>query len=127
MASVREDQVSRKRTSTLFAGALAPPVAWLVQLTVLWGAEESLCRTTFGGRTGFLILAVIVSTSALAVAVASGVTARRRRHTEDAATGDAAESSDPFFGMLGTASATLFGLLIIATAIPLFFLEPCTR
>jgi hypothetical protein len=109
-------------TATLYLGALLPPAGWLLHLSASFTLATQLCD----GRHHWLLHAVLVV--ALALAVTGGVLAWRNWRgtgsTFDDDRGGVIGRSN-FLAIAGLASAAFFGLVILLSEVPNWFLDPC--
>jgi hypothetical protein len=108
--------------ATLYLGVFLPPAAWFLHLVASFTLAAQLCS----GRHEWVLHAVGVA--ALLVVVAGGLLAWRnwkgtgRRLNEDRG-GTIARSN--FLAVAGLASTAFFGLVILASEVPNWFLPPC--
>jgi hypothetical protein len=108
--------------ATLYAGVLLPPTGWFLHLTASFTLATQLCD----GRHYWSLHAVLVV--ALAMAVAGGVLSWRNwRGTGSAFDDDRGGTigRSNFLAIAGLASASFFGLVILLSEVPNWFLPPC--
>ena len=111
------------RRLALLTGLLGAPLAWLLDLEVTYAPVPWACRH---GHPRHPLL-YVVAAAALGGALASGALAWREwrlagRHTSDdpPPPGRAA-----FMALTGLANSALFALVIVAAALPLFWMSAC--
>lgn len=116
------------RSFPLWAGVLAPPIAWGTHLLLGDAIFELGCGPVARGRilgVGLHAWAILQTTVLLAVTVAAGLLAlrayRRLQHRSDGAVLDRARS----MAWVGVASAAIYGLLILYGLFPPLFLDAC--
>jgi hypothetical protein len=114
------------RPAALLFGVLAGPVAWAVQLLVIYGATPYLCGS------GWTPLLHVVSAAAFLVVALGLRTAGRSwaalghpRETESAGAPAAGRSKAMAIGGMG--ASAFFLVVVVAQALPIFFLDPCRR
>jgi hypothetical protein len=110
------------RNRALLFGVLGPPLAWALLLTVLYALVASDCE----GMSRALLLGLCAAT--LAVSLAGGLVAHRMYRGLREAPGarvDPVAGRERFMALSGMLLSLLFALLIVATAIPHFFLRTC--
>ena len=111
------------RYPSAWAAALAGPIAWFVDLEVVYALAPHACAV--GSRLS-LHLATIACLGAVAL---GGAMARvnweraGRRNPSD--TDHGPEADVAFLSLLGLMTASLFGLLIVAQWIAVVALDPC--
>jgi hypothetical protein len=110
----------------LWFSILAGPVAWLLQLLISYPLAQLSCHAEFRSQHPLTLQAIALG--ALLIAGAGAMTAWQAR---ESAPGDASPSGGRaidrarFMAGLGLLSATLFALVIIATAIPTWIVHAC--
>src|SRR4051794_816891 len=114
---------SSSRYPSAWAAALAGPIAWFMDLEIIYALATHAC--TVGSRLS-LHLATI---GCLGAVVLAGATARvnwgyaGRRNPSD--TDHGPEVQIAFLSLLGLMTASLFGVVIIAQWIAVITLDPC--
>jgi hypothetical protein len=105
----------------LWAGILAGPVAWALDLTTSYAAVKPVCRTQSDG-----ILRVITVVCVAIVTTGAAVSWVALRHSAgDVPTGGQPRERARFMAILGLSSAALFALQILAGAIPQWVIDAC--
>jgi hypothetical protein len=108
--------------STLWAGILAGPVAWALDLTLSY----SLVQWTCGG--GHPIVLHVISLFAVAITAGGAFASWRALHSVPEGApddGSQPEQRGRFMALLGLSMSALFGLVVIAAAIPRWVLDAC--
>ena len=105
---------------TQWTGVLAGPVAWSVML----GFNYALTKWSCGHTTAYVLQLIAVAAFACAAAGAYAAW-RTLMLVPEGATDDGARPMDRsrFMGVLGLGSSALFGLLLIASSIPIWSLH----
>lgn len=115
--------LAKGRAVALWLGLLGPPAVWGLQLQINYAMVPRLCRT----HANWLM--PLCSGVALVVAAIATAFAwrefRRLRHEEPGVRGDQWAAWPRFMAVLGLMVGTLFCLLIVAQAMPGFFIDPC--
>jgi hypothetical protein len=123
---MREDATryyaSNRGIATLYAGLLLPPAAWMLHLAASFTLATQLC----GGRHEWAMHAVLPV--ALLMTLAGGMLSWRNwkgtgGHGNDDREGTMGRSS--FLAAAGLASTAFFGLIILLSEVPNWFLPPC--
>jgi MFS-type transporter involved in bile tolerance (Atg22 family) len=96
--------------AALWIGVLGPPVAWAADETVSYALVKWAC----GHQAGSVLHAITLATLTI-IAASAMVSWSAERGNERAR----------FMGSLGLMTATLFFLLVVATAIPKWTLNVC--
>jgi hypothetical protein len=111
------------RTGLLLFGALAGPAAWAMQFSISYGLTPVLC----GGRAELILLVVTLVFAAVTVAalVVSVRSWRMSRSNVDAP--PRVYHRARTLAYAGLLSSTFFLVVIIATTIPPFLVDPCRR
>jgi hypothetical protein len=107
----------------LWFGVLGAPVAWAIQLGVVYGAMPYVC-----GQANWFVLPATVSAAAFAIAlVALRIAYRIWRVTGSShhAEGAAEPGRNRMLALLGLGASGFFAIVIVVQALPLFMLEPC--
>jgi len=107
----------------LWSGVLVGPAAWIAHQQIGYGLAAWVCAT--GHRSVLYLLTL----ACLALVLAAAALAwRNGRRSEEGKPGEADDLSRArFMSKLGLLSSLLFGLVIIAQAVPLILLFPCTE
>jgi hypothetical protein len=115
-------EVSSSFNLMLWAGLLAGPIAFLLQLQINYALIPWVCAT--GHR---FVLHLVSVAAFLSVLIGSLIAwlAWRRMAGEMPDESAGAHSRSRFMAVLGLLTGTLFLLLIIAQEIPNFVLNPC--
>jgi hypothetical protein len=107
----------------LWTGILGAPSVWLIQLQTNYALVPWVCAH---GQRQFIVFSFLLF---LFLAITSGVFALRGWRTQQKNRIDLIESGQfeiaNFMGQLGFLISSLFTLLIIFQAIPLFIVDPC--
>ena len=110
------------RIYRLWAGVLLAPLAWTAHLGAAYAMSAAVCSPP--ASWPFLLLSAAALGVALAGgAIAWGVRDRTADEPEDAPT---ARARGRFMTLAGILLSAMFSLAILAQAIPIFVLEPCT-
>lgn len=107
-----------ERIPSLWFGLLAAPLAWAVQLPLVYALAVWSCD-----HVGMAWLHV-VSVLCVVVAAAGGHAAWRNLNLV-AVPADASASTRRLMALLGLMTATLFGLVVIGSWLAVFLLSPC--
>jgi hypothetical protein len=113
---------SNRGTATLYAGLLLPAAGWMLHLLASFTLATRLCD----GRHHWILHVVLLV--AVAMAVAGGIFSWRNwRGTGSAFDDDRGGviGRSNFLAIAGLASAAFFGLVILLTEVPNWFLDPC--
>ena len=120
MADYDKARAAEKHTFGEWYGVLGGAIAWAMQLETNCALVEPACAT---GNMKWLYLATAVflgfALSAVLVAWHEWTMARAEGAPEPA------RSRSSFMGLLGILTSTLFALIILAHAIPMFIFSPC--
>ena len=118
------DQARILHLALLWLGLLLPPLAWTVQLAVMYAIQPWQCL-----HPGGIAVSDPISVLAALIALAGGVIAWVERREAIAATSQPPDqqlrSRARFMSSLGIALCLLFLLAIIALWIPNHLLNPC--
>jgi hypothetical protein len=107
----------------LWLGLLLPPLAWTLQMGVLYMLQPWECL-----HPDRVALSNPISLVAIVIAIAGGVVAWRRWHALREPAPEPMEqlrSRGRFMALLGVLLSALFALVIIAQWIPNHLLSPC--
>ena len=110
----------------LWFGILAGPSAWLLQLLVSYPLAQLSCHAGFHSQHPLALQAI--AGAALLLVGAGAFTAWQAREAAPAdasSAGGRAVDRSRFMAGLGLLFALLFGLVVIATAIPTWILHAC--
>jgi hypothetical protein len=117
--------IAKGRAWALWIGVLGPPAVWGLQMQINYALVPRLCRTDAYWLTH------LCSGAALVLAAVATLLAwrefRRLRDEEPGARGDQWAAWPRFMAVLGLMTGTLFCLLIVAQALPSFFINPCVE
>lgn len=109
-------------TATLYLGVFLPAAGWLLHLVASFTLATQLCE----GRHHWLLHVVLLA--ALLLAVAGGLLSWRNWRgtgsTFDEDRGGVIGRSN-FLAIAGLSSAAFFGLVIVLSEVPNWFLQPC--
>jgi hypothetical protein len=109
--------------TALWFGVLGGPIIWAAHLQILYCLVPVYCRT------GSALWMHVTSVACVVVSVAAGLTAwscLSRARAGDSPTDEEVPAARPhFMALLGVANSALFTLIIIATAIASFMIDPC--
>jgi hypothetical protein len=115
---------SPRGIAVVWAGILAGPIAWLLDLGVSYALVQWVC-----GGGSHVVLHLISLGSLAIVAVGGGLSwlALQRASTGDGT--DRSQSDEPvrFMAALGLVMCALFATLVIAEAIPRWVLDACQQ
>src|SRR4051812_45535055 len=122
MADVTNNTITPTNAMRLWAGILAGPIAWFLQMQVSYALVPWACAT------GHLIVLHLLTLGGLLIAAAGALTAWREwqrlgREWPKGAGGPQARSR--FMAVLGLLASIMFFLVILAQGIPSFLLNPC--
>jgi hypothetical protein len=106
----------------LWAGILAGPVAWALDLGVSYAIVKWTCRAGTHGPFAALTAAALAMTAAGAAISWTALERTRGDMPED---GGTPRQRARFMAMLGLTSSALFALTIAAAAIPWWVLDAC--
>ncbi|HYJ31687.1 MAG TPA: hypothetical protein VE326_00540 [Candidatus Binatia bacterium] len=106
------------RLPSLWFGVLAGPVAWAIQLPLVYALAVWSCD-----HVGMATLHV-VSILCFAAALAGGFSARRNLRLVRDPAGASAETRR-IMALLGLMTSSLFGLVVLASWFAVFLLSPC--
>jgi hypothetical protein len=105
----------------LWAGILAGPVAWAVDLPVSYAAVKPACRAASTG-----VIHGITAASLLVIAAGAAISWRSLRHADARSTdGGQPEARARFMAVLGLLACGLFALQVLANAIPTWVIDAC--
>ena len=120
MADHDKTRATEKHTFGEWYGVLGGAIAWAVQLEANYALVQQACAS---GEMTWLYIATALflglALSAVLVAWHEWATARAERAPEPA------RSRSSFMGLLGMLTSSLFALIILAHAIPMFIFSPC--
>lgn len=119
-------QAEQNPTSTFaqWYGVLAGPIAWAMQLQANYSLVTHACRT--GNMTWLYASSGFFALLALSALAVSWVDWRKAK-SQSPPSREPAEARSSFMGFLGALTSSLFTLLIIAQAIPVFVFDPCAH
>lgn len=109
---------ARDRLPSLWFGILAAPVAWALQLPVIYGLAVRACD-----HVGMASLHV-VSVLCVVASVAGGYVAWRNLQAVHEPAAESA-STRRMMSLLGLMTALLFGLVVLDSWLAVFLLSPC--
>lgn len=121
--------------SRLWFGTCAGAVAWGLQGMLCVFIATHYCRTGYGGTTpqaaeAARVMLFIVTTLALAIAVASGVVAFQnwtRTSSERDTIFPEAVDREAYMSLIGIALNIILGLGIVCAGVPILLLQLCVR
>ena len=105
----------------LIAGFLLPPLAWLLDLQVSYAMLKWACEND---RRDLVLLMPIGSLALLAAGTWMSWTCWMKLRDADEA-GGGIEDRSYFVAVCGLAMSAVFGLLIVTSVAPRYFLSPC--
>jgi len=106
------------RLPSLWFGLLAAPVAWTIQLPVVYGLAVRACD-----HVGMIVLHLVSVLCILAV-IAGGTAAWRNLQAVHEPAAESA-STRRIMSLLGLMGAALFGLVVLDSWLAVFLLSPC--
>jgi len=106
-----------------WGGILTGPVAWLTQFEINYALVRQACISHS------VLVLHLVSLFAFGIVGIAGLISVNlfRKTSQDSASREGIPTRENFMALLGIFSASLYGLAIIAQAIPGFILDPCER
>ena len=110
----------------LWGGMFAGPIAWMLQMTISYPIAQLSCHADY--RSQHPLSLQLIGLGALAmIAMGVGMSLGVLRSIPRNAPSDGGHSRDraKFMALFGLASAALFSLLVIATAMPSFVIHAC--
>jgi hypothetical protein len=108
----------RDRLPSLWFGLLAGPVAWTIQLPLLYALAVRNCDHV--GMASLHVVSLLCVVGTLAGGHAAWRNLQARREPSDAAAG-----TRRLMALLGLMAATLFGLVVLWGWLAVFLLSPC--
>ena len=110
------------RPVPLWTGILAGPIAWALDLTTSYALVKWVCRWQ-----NHVILQLITNASLVVVIAGAVISWTALSHTANDAPTDGGRPRQParFMAIVGLTSSALFGLQILAGAIPHWMLDVC--
>jgi hypothetical protein len=111
------------RRLALLTGLLGAPLAWLLYLEINYALVPWACRHGHARHPALYLVAA----AALLAALASGALAWREWRLAGRRTSDDPPPSGraAFMAITGLANSALFALVIVAAAVPLFWMSAC--
>jgi hypothetical protein len=106
----------------LWTGIVAGPIAWAFDLTASYALVKWVCRTDGHGVLWAITIASLVMVAAAAAVSWMALVETRRDVPTD---GGGPRQRARFMALLGLASCGLFGLQILAGAIPHWVIDAC--
>jgi hypothetical protein len=106
----------------LWSGILAGPVAWAFDLTASYAVVKPVCHT---GHYGAFLAITIGSLAVVAAGAVMSWAALTRTSGDQPTDGGRPRQRARFMAVLGLTACALFGLQILAGAIPHWVLDAC--
>jgi hypothetical protein len=117
--------IDRRATILMWFGALAPPLAWAVQLLTGWLVDEAACsRGSLQWGIDDRLWQAVISVLAVAAAAAGVAAAFTTLRSVRQGLGDARGRVE-FVALTSVSTALLFLLLTLITGIAVVSLESC--
>jgi hypothetical protein len=116
------DDSSSRRNVALWVGVLAPPLAWLFMLQANYSAVTSNCQRARPPLLWGLMLASLVL---LGVGARAAWGSWKALRGEPASLESQGAGRARFMALFGLMASALFALVILATSISTFILDPC--
>lgn len=114
----------RRHNLALWTAALGPPIAWGLQLQIVYALLETVCST------GWHLLLHVITLLLLAGALAAGWLAwriwRREQFAWPSDRDGGIAGRTRFFAAAGLMSGVIFSTVIVAQWIPALALDPCS-
>lgn len=110
---------------TLWTVVLGPPLLWFAQFQTRYALIPWSCAN--GNRFWLWSLSIAAMALAGALGAVAWICCRRSQLSESDAPPSTERRRAHFMSLLGAMSAALFLLLIMAQALPLFFVDPCIQ
>jgi hypothetical protein len=107
----------------LWAGILAGPMAWALDLTLSYGLVKWVCHSQSAST---LTLITVVSLIVAAGGAVISAIAFSKTATDGPTDGGRPRQRARFMSILGLTTSALFGLQIVAGAIPHWMLDACS-
>lgn len=108
---ITRDLDVRRSSVALWFGALAPPIAWLIDLQIKYAIVQYVCQN----RSEWIFW--VTAFGSLIVAVAGGLVAFPYAASDD--------RREHFMALAGIGISAMFSIAIIAMAIPDIFIKAC--
>lgn len=106
----------------LWAGLLAGPVAWALDLTISYSIVKWTCGSQYTSVLHLITIAALLMTAAGA---AASWAALQRAPSEAAEAGPRPMDRGRFMALLGLVTCALFALAMIGNALPRLMLDAC--
>jgi hypothetical protein len=116
------DDSSSRRDVALWVGVLAPPLAWLFMLQANYSVVTTDCQST---RPVLLWLLMLASLVLLGVGTWASWRSLKALRGEPASLESQGAGRARFMALFGLMESGLFALIILATSISTFILDPC--
>jgi hypothetical protein len=119
--ATREDIDTSRFSWSLWTGILGPPAVWFFDQQLSYVVVPWACHS------GHVAAPMLVSVLSLALLVANGIIAFRRRASTSEPATDTGDARRQFMHALAIVSTALFALSLVANAIPKLLMHPCDR
>ncbi len=113
---------SSRRDVALWVGVLAPPLAWLFMLQANYSVVTTNCQIV---RPVLLWVLILASLVLLGVGAWAAWRSWRALRGEPASLESQGVGRARFMALFGLMESALFALIILATSISTFILDPC--
>jgi hypothetical protein len=110
----------------LWSGIFAGPIAWTLQMTISYPIAQLSCHADYRSQhPATLQLIGVAALVVIALGVLMSFSVLRTIPRDAPSDGGHSRDRAKFMALYGLASAALFSLLVIATAMPSFVVHAC--